>query len=148
MRNILFATLFPLLLVLPGCASAPQDEVTVEDRLAQRGYQRGEAVRSIQNYRLDGWHFLDSRNLMIETGPRQRYLVQLRVPCPELSTANSIGFTSTAGQLTHFDKIVLEEASGTRRDCIIDQLYRLNPLESDSREPDPREDETKDNAGN
>ncbi len=139
MRFILFATLFPLLLALSGCASPPREEVTVEDRLAQRGYQRGETVRSIQNYRLDGWHFLDSRNLMIETGPRQRYLVQLRASCPELSTASSIGFTSTAGQLSHFDKIVLEDGSGMRRDCIIDQLYRLKPL------PDDEED---DNTGN
>src|SRR5690554_5450044 len=113
------------ILILPvGCASTGQAP-TLQQQLADRGYVQGESLRNIQNYRLNGWTHLDSRHLIIETGPSDRYLVSLRTTCHELSSTQDIGFTSTAGQLTRFDSVIFTDSAGMRRDCPIDDLQRL-----------------------
>lgn len=98
---------------------------TVQQQLAERGYVVGEEVRDIQNYRVDGWNHLDSRHLIINTGPSERYLLSLRIDCHALSSSEDIGFTHTAGRLTRFDSVILQDTAGLRRDCPIDRIEKL-----------------------
>ena len=103
--------------------------LSLEQQLAERGYTQGEAVRDIQNYRVDGWNYLDSQHLIINTGPSDRYLVTLRTHCHALSSTESIVFTDTAGRLTRFDSVVVEDSAGLRRDCPIEALEKLQKLD-------------------
>lgn len=129
MRKLLYSTVLAgLSLALAACVST-SEQPSLEQRLSDRGYRQGEAIRDIQNYRLNGWNYLDSKHLIIDTGPSQRYLVSLRIPCHELSTVETIGFTNTAGQLTKFDSILLRDSAGIRRDCPIDNIYKLEKTE-------------------
>lgn len=121
---------------LAGCATH-REAPTLQQQLAKRGYTQGETVRDIQNYRLNGWNYVDSRHLIIDTGPSDRYLVTLRVSCHELSSTQDIGFTSTAGKLTRFDSVLLRDSSGMRRDCPIEELQRLQKASAeDTADPD------------
>ncbi|HUH37575.1 MAG TPA: DUF6491 family protein [Spongiibacteraceae bacterium] len=120
--------LVSLNLALAACVSTGE-HASLEQRLSDRGYRQGEAVRDIQNYRLNGWNHLDSKHIIIDTGPSRRYLVSLRVPCHELSAVETIGFTNTAGQLTKFDSIRLKDSAGIRRECPIDAIYTLEKTE-------------------
>lgn len=112
--------------LLLGNVAAADESPTLESRLSKLGYTQGESVQSINNYRVDAWNYIDDKHVMIYTGVSSRALLTLLSTCPELSSVEHIGFSSTAGHLTTFDKIVTRGAGGFHRDCQISEIHQLD----------------------
>lgn len=112
--------------LLLGSAAAADDSPTLESRLSKLGYTLGEPVKSISDYRVDAWNYIDDQHVMIYTGVSRRALLTLQSRCPDLSSVERIGFSSTGSHLTKFDKIVVHGAGGMRRDCQISEIHQLN----------------------
>jgi hypothetical protein len=85
---------------LAGCAAGGERPQTLEQKLAVKKLIVGDPVRAIRNYRIDGWSYLDSRHLVVDSGVKDRYLVSLRHDCDELRNAFDIGFKTYTGSLT------------------------------------------------
>lgn len=122
LQRIAFAALIAAFTAGPVAAeTAPLDA-----RLAKLGYARGEAVDRIHDYRIDAWNYLDDRHIMLYTGVSQRALITTQTDCHELSTAENIGFSTTARDLTKFDKIVVRGAGGIMHQCQIREIHQLD----------------------
>ncbi len=120
----LFILLIPAV-GLMACASAPGPQLTLDQKLAAKNYRLGAPVERIQRYRLDGWNYLDREHIIMQTEPSTYYLVSLRNTCHDLSTAENIAFTTTTGQLTHFDKLLVRGPGRTIQHCYIEALNKL-----------------------
>ena len=110
------------------CASSPDWGLTLEERLAKRSYKIGAPVERIQNYKLDGWNHVDREHLIIISDPSRYYLVSLNNSCYNLVTAEDIAITSTAGQLTRFDHLLVRDNSNFLQRCYISSLHELHKL--------------------
>jgi hypothetical protein len=108
---------------------AQRDQQALEQKLTRFGYTPGAVVDDIQGYKLNGWNYLDRRHVMIHTGPSERYLVTLMVSCHDLSTAENIGFSTTATKLSKFDKLVVRGSGGMKQECPITELRKLTKIE-------------------
>jgi hypothetical protein len=106
---------------------ATADEIpTLEARLSKLGYTQGEPLKSINDYHVDGWNYIDDKHVMIYTGVSRRALLTLLSDCLELSSVERISFSTTVNKVTKFDKIVVHGASGMRRDCQISEIHQLD----------------------
>jgi len=112
--------------VLGAGFSAAAEPTALDNRLNKLGYARGEPLDRIHNYRVDGWNYLDDHHIMIYTGPSQRALITTQTACRELGSAERIGFSTTASNLTKFDKIVVRGAGGILQQCQIQQIHQLD----------------------
>lgn len=119
LKNGFFALLVTMIV---GCASQP--ERTLEEHLSDLGYRLGETVDRIQNYKINGWNYLDDRHLIFDGGPSQKYLITLQIDCSETRGAEHIGFTSTVSSVTKFDKVVAATPIGPRS-CPIESIQKL-----------------------
>lgn len=99
-------------------------------KLNKLGYEQGETVERVPNYRVDGWNYLDDRHIVIYAGPSTRFLITTLNNCPDLSSAERIGFTSTTGHLTKFDKLIVRGAGGIVQHCPINEIRQLNKFSS------------------
>lgn len=116
-----------------GCAATQEQQQpkTLEEQLADLSYLRADEVDHIQNYRIDGWNFVDTRHVILHVPPSRRYLLTLSIPCSALIGQSEIGFTSTNSQLTKLDKLVVEEpGSSVPRSCPIERIDRLDRISS------------------
>lgn len=119
-------TLSALVVVMLGaCANSPR---STEQILSDRGFQLGESVERIQDYRISGWNYVDERHVIFNAGPSRNYLITLKIDCRGLSSAENIGFSSTTGDVTKFDKVVVGTPIGPRR-CPIDTLTKLENID-------------------
>jgi hypothetical protein len=107
-------------------AATPQNPL--QEKLTKLGYAQGESIDRIQNYRVDSWNYIDDKHIMIYAGPSVRYLISTLTSCPDLSSAERIGFSSTASSLTKLDKLVVRGPGGMLRNCPIADLYQLRSL--------------------
>jgi hypothetical protein len=107
------------------------DAKTLQQKLQRLGYEQGESVEKVQDYKLDGWNYIDDQHIMIYTGPSERFLVGLMGRCHDLSTAEDIGFSSTVSQLTKFDKLVVKGPGGMKQNCPITEIHRLNRVKKE-----------------
>lgn len=112
-----------------ACAANPAQPQTLEEKLAEKGYQMGEQVRRIQNYRLNGWSYVDRKHVIMNAGVSDHYLVSLRSPCIDLQSAIDIGFTTTIGSLTKNDKLIVRAPGNFNDTCMIDSLQALKKIE-------------------
>ena len=129
----MWTTIRKLFLLLPAvlmvaCATASNRPPNFEQRLADNGYVLGEQVERIMQYRLDGWSYLDPTHLIMQTGPSTQYLVSLAYRCSDLGSAEDIAFTTTAGQLTRYDSLLVNSAGGVVERCYIQSLRRLEKV--------------------
>lgn len=99
---------------------------TLTAKLTGLGYEQGEVVERVQNYRVDGWNYLDNKHIVIYAGPSKRFLITTMMDCPDLSWAEHIGFTSTTSALTKFDKLIVRGAGGIVQNCPINEIRLLN----------------------
>ena len=121
-------------LSLAACATSnPEPAMTLEQRLAERGFVIGEQVRAIREWRLNGWSYVDDRHFIMNSGVRDRYLVTLRTPSQDLRSAVNIAFTTTVGSLRDTDIVVVRMVGGISRQFMIDTLHRLDRIP----EPEP-----------
>lgn len=122
------ALLLAAAVLLAGCAARPFGPPILDDRLAALGYRQGAPVDTILGFDLSGWNYLDSRHLALGTGLGRAYLVDFAVPCRNLAAGNRLGYRSRAAGLRPGDLLVSTDARGSRLDCPIGGLYRLDPL--------------------
>ena len=114
---------------LAGCASNPDQELTLDQRLAKRNYTLGKTVDRIEDYRIMGFNSLDDFHVIIQSSPTRSYLVTLRIRCHNLDTAENLAFSTTVGSLTDKDKLIVRSgSSGYTEECFIDSLQELNKV--------------------
>lgn len=121
------------LALLAACASRPpaaDKPLTLEQKLEKAGYELGGEVDSIQSWQVDGWNRIDDQHAVFNSGPSRDYLVTLQTPCRGLASAETIGFTATVDQVTHFDKLVVHDIGFTDQ-CQIDSLHKLKRLKKE-----------------
>ncbi|MEH3022980.1 MAG: DUF6491 family protein [Pseudomonas oryzihabitans] len=128
MRACSTASALLVIVLLAGCAVRPFGPPTLDERLAELGYRQGAALDTILGFDLSGWHYLDTRHLALGTGLGRAYLVDFAVPCRNLAAGNRLGYRSRAAGLRPGDALVSTDARGSRMDCPIGGLYRLEPL--------------------
>jgi len=113
---------------LVSCAGTPESRPTLEQKLAEKNYRLGEPVERIQQWRLDSWAYLDRQHVIMQTAPSTYYLVSLRDTCHGLDSAEDIAFTTTANQLTNFDKLLVRSSGGLVDRCYIIALHKLEKI--------------------
>jgi len=103
---------------------------SLDQQLAQRNFEIIGPVEQVQNYRLMGWNNLDRKHVIIHSTPSTSYLVTLRQPCQNLMSAETIGFTTTVGNLTLFDSLLVNQRPGGYLErCWIENLQELKKTE-------------------
>lgn len=129
MARRIAAALAVFMLALAGTGLVhAADAHTLQQKLTRLGYTQGEKIDKIHDYKVDGWNYLDDKHIMIYTGPSQRYLVTLMTTCHDLSTAEHIGFSTTVGQMTKFDKLIVRGPGGIKQDCPITSIHKLDRI--------------------
>jgi hypothetical protein len=116
-------------LLVAACASAPTpDSKAWLDALQAIGFRPGEAVESIPHFRIDGFNVIDSAHVVLYTGANRSHVVILRDGCPALAFADRLGYTTSAGALTRFDKLL---AIGREREspCQIESMRVLERIQ-------------------
>lgn len=125
-------TLALLLLVcgLEACGGTPDGELSLDQQLAKKKYTLGKTVDRVHDYSISGWNSVDDRHVIIHTSPTRSYLVTLRSPCRNLDTAETLAFSTTVGNLTRHDKLLVRSSSmGYTEQCFIDTLQELDKVE-------------------
>lgn len=131
----IFVSLLPLIAKIAlACAlmfqlSSMAHAETAEDlnaKLGKLGYVQGDVVERVENYRIDGWNYLDDEHIVIYAGPSKRFLITSMINCPDLSSAENIGFTSTVNFVTKFDKLIVRGPGGIVRNCPITEIRMLS----------------------
>jgi len=124
-----------LILVLPfaGCSSQAS-------RDAERERYRDFAEEPVDSFsflgRFHSWHLLGKNELVVWTAMNKAYLLTVDGFCPELSSATTIGLTSTGGRVSRgFDSVTLPQDQR----CTITQIQpidvkSLKQAESEARE--------------
>lgn len=112
---------------LTACA-APEPAADIDTMLAERGLRRAEPINEIRNYRISGWNSLDDKHLIVRSGPRNDYLITLMTRCQPLDTSETIGFSTTTGDVTRFDELVVSGPGGIVEDCPITAIENLEPI--------------------
>lgn len=116
-------------LLLTACASTTGEPDSLQGQLARNRYELGLAVTEIRDYRLTGWNAVDDRHLIIHTGPSDSYLISLTVACRNLRTAENIALSTTAGNVTHLDKVIVHNRpTGVTEHCPIESIHALERL--------------------
>ncbi len=111
-----------VLLAVAGCSGS--EVRPIPQRLVKMGYQQQPPVEVVHNYSVEGWHGLDDRHIIIETGTTTDYLVTLAEDCTGLHAAETIGFSSTNSDLTLSNDLIIHQISANFR-C---PLQSINPL--------------------
>jgi hypothetical protein len=127
MRRIL--PLLFLSVLLAACASDPQQQTTLAEKLAAKGYVLGQQVGSVRDWNLNGWTYVDDRHFIMHSGVRDRYLVTLRNRSFELNGAINIAFSTTVGSLTDKDRVIVRGAGDFQESYLIESLHQLQRFE-------------------
>jgi hypothetical protein len=112
-------------MAVAGCAGVlPAGGGAWTDTLLALGFKPGEKVESIPRFRIDGFIVIDAQHVVLHTGADRSHVVTLKDECPALSDGDRIGYTTSAGDLTSFDKLF---AIGRPQalPCRIESLQRL-----------------------
>jgi hypothetical protein len=122
----LFAALF-----LAACATDRSGFLTIEQKLADQDYAIKEAVSQTSG-KVVSWSYIDDTHLIIDSVPKNSYLLTLKSPSFDLSTAVNVEFTTNFNRLTDQDKIIVSSPSGVSRHHQIASLHRLEKSASDA----------------
>lgn len=99
--------------------------LSLQERLQQEGLQQGEPVKHVP-FGIAGWRYLDARHVLIDNSSGQNYLIETSINCEELAFASQLGYTTTAGTLTPFDRLRARSSTGWPIDCGIQSIYLLH----------------------
>ncbi len=114
-----------VLFAMAGAGCSGSEVRPIPQRLVRMGYQMGPSVDIVHNYSVEGWHILDDEHVLVETGTATDYLITLAVDCDGLHAAETIGFSSTTGDLTLSDDLIIHQISANFK-C---PLKSINTLE-------------------
>lgn len=125
-----FGSALLVALLLSACAKTPpKHSDNMDEVLQDMKLNPDRVVDSIRDYRITGWRYVDRYHVILTAQRREHYLLSFSVPCLGLSSAFSIGFTSTAGGLTRFDNIVVRGPGSMIDTCPIKEIIRLKDSE-------------------
>lgn len=114
-------------LILAACGSSAELP-DIDERLAEMGYLMGPGNQQIPRYRISSWNTLDDRHLIVRSGVRDEYLVQLNGPCFGLDSAFFVGFATPTSRVDSFGEIVVGSGRDRER-CQIRDIYLLADLD-------------------
>lgn len=122
-----------LAVVLAGCALGPR--IDPEARLNLHRAHAGEPVPSILAPRALRWAPLGDSTLVLHTGPRRAYLLELAGFCVDLRHATTIRITRSVTQISagFDDVIVLDPVSPIGR--VPCRIRTIQPLDLERLEP-------------
>jgi len=122
-------------MVLAGCAATGDAELpTIEERMAERGYLIGPGDQRIPRYRISSWQSVDDYHLIVRSGVRDHFLVELLGPCLELDNAFFVGFTTPTTRIDQFADVLVEGPGGIRERCNIQEIYMLTDVDDEDME--------------
>ena len=107
-------------LILSGCAATE----TAKERDAQYTFPELEQVNSIDNFRMDGWEEVDRYTVIVNSRPRESYLLVLSGGLNDLRFAQGLLITSTLGKVeVGFDTVSTPQDPMLKAQ--IKRIYRL-----------------------
>jgi hypothetical protein len=99
---------------------------TPSELAISKGYTLDQPIKSIKNYRLSGWNYVNSKAVIISTRGSDQYLLTLKNACHNLNHQSSIGTTATVNELyAAFDAVVVRDENNFEIKCYIDEIYKL-----------------------
>jgi len=122
--SVLLVMSVSLIAACTGQGRTSAQSETLEQRLAVMGYIGRTEVKSINNYKLNGWNVVNKQAIVIKSSPKQHYLLTFARRCQDLSTTEALRIDSSTNVVTRFDKIVVGP-SGMHNHCPIDRIYEL-----------------------
>ena len=130
MMRLLKAGLYgTVIFVVTACTSQKSEPSSVEQLLAERGFEVGEPVERIQRFRVNGWNYLDRQNVIVTVDASRRFLISLRVTCNSLLGAEVIAFTNTVSYLTTFDNMLVRDRVSIVERCPIQSMHELKRID-------------------
>ena len=127
MRVLRLVTLALLGAVLASCASNAELP-SIEERMADRGYLIGPGDQRIPRYRINSWSAVDDNYVVVRSGVRDEYLIELLGPCIELDGAFVVGFTTPTTRVDKFADLIVT-GPGRRERCSISDIYLLSRVD-------------------
>jgi hypothetical protein len=122
--------LIALTLLLPACAAEQAKEPKSLDQiLADKGYRLGEEIQYIREFGFNGWTEVDNLHLILHSRVSDRYLVTLGSICDGLLYSPTINLSTTVGQFTRFDYVMVGGPGGTGGRCNVRALNELEKIE-------------------
>ena len=113
------------LLLMGACASHPPEDLPIQDKMASLGYVIGPQVKRINDFQINSWSIVDRRNVIIFVGASRCYLITTRNPCDGFQETEHLDYSTTTGNLTNKDKLMVRRTTGHMQNCFIDTLYEL-----------------------
>lgn len=111
--------------MVSACAGQTPRQAPLEDKLAGLGYTLGEEVKRVTNFQINSWNLIDRKNVIIYVGAGHRYLITTRSPCDGLEDTEHLNYSTTAGNLTDKDKLIVRRLHGHVESCFIDSIFAL-----------------------
>jgi Family of unknown function (DUF6491) len=115
------------LLALSACASTDQPARTWSEDLQARGWQVGEPVSTVPNFRLERFEVLDDSHVVLHTAGSGRVLATLGPGCYSLPWSRTLAYEGSAGSLGRLDRLVVLGPAPVRmhETCSIEALHAL-----------------------
>jgi len=99
--------------------------------MAERGYTIEQPVKRLRDYRINGWSSVDQRNVILNIGASDNYLVTVRRSCDGLRSAEHLAFSTIIGDLTDKDKLIVRGSGRYLEHCYIDTIRPLKKIKRD-----------------
>lgn len=126
-RTIGFTGMIIAALLVGACATNQHEQKPLEEKLADQNFALGEKIDRIQDYRINGWYYVDEYNVVFRGGPSDYYLLSFNQRCVNLRGAHTIGFSTTLGQVTRFDELLVRNHSGLPPEkCLIQSIHKVD----------------------
>jgi hypothetical protein len=122
-RTFVGASILLAAAVLSACSGIPRRE-SDKEALARVQSYAGAPVADFQTYsHFDSWSVVDDNHVLIQTGPRDAYLVRVLGPCINLPFATRIGLTS---RFPHTVQAGFDSIRVGRESCRIMEIRPVN----------------------
>ncbi len=109
--------------VLSACSGIPRRE-SDKEALARVESYAGAPVGDFETYgHFDSWSVVDDNHILVQTGPRDAYLVKVIPPCINLAFATRIGLTS---RFPHTVQAGFDSIRVGRESCRIMEIRPVN----------------------
>lgn len=117
-----------LVFMVVACAGKAADSVSLEEKLAQRGFTIRQPVKQANNPKLSSWSSIDRKHLIIKFGASRYYLLTLRTSCNPVLSAFSISLSATSGYLTDNDQVLVRDSRELVTHCYISTIHELEKV--------------------
>ncbi|GIU18727.1 MULTISPECIES: DUF6491 family protein [unclassified Shewanella] len=111
-----------LIVLLAGCTSSEASK----ERAAMYTFPELEQVNSIDNFRIDGWESIDRYSVIVNSRPRQSYLLILSGGLTDLNFAQGLLVSSTLGKV----EVGFDSVSTVQDPMMKSQIKRIYKLEN------------------